>query len=566
MNKKTFIALAVCALTAPAALLFTGCGKHDHTFSTDWTKNATEHWHACTSKDCDATKDKALHVYDDNNDADCNTCGYVRVAVENTLTFNVQPKTFDGTAQGLVQGTDFSLTDGIATVKYKAKDADDSTYTTTAPILAGEYTAKVEAEGNAVYISAQGTIDFTIAKKKITSFNQAKEIQYMGSDSYIENYFEENVDGYGIAVKYCFTGKNVGSTMSSIELVGTHKNNYELVSDSASATIVKRPIILKSTNTLMVYKFGDGWKNTFRLDKDNFVELITGDQVNVTITMNNGSYAVGNKFDVYAGTTITGVETATISGRDADNYVLKGNAKVLLAEKSSEILGNVKDNENYTFGNTGSYDTITWGDKSFTVYGEQGCYIDLIDTTENKDKQIAIKVCAGDKVIAKLVRSGVEGVNYVYSGGVWKEEIGGPATVTFYLLKNVDGYTDAEGRWIYEGDEINLIAEISVEEIASLTINSPSNTPLTALAPNKVYKVTSESEGEYSFEFTKSGNIEIEVKIYSICNDEYSLVNNGTTTGESIDEYANGNQDYYIYITLVNGEGSVRITFMEVVE
>ena len=53
VKKKSIAAFifAIC-LVMPAILLFAACGKHEHTFSSDWTKTETQHWHACTGKNC----------------------------------------------------------------------------------------------------------------------------------------------------------------------------------------------------------------------------------------------------------------------------------------------------------------------------------------------------------------------------------------------------------------------------------------------------------------------------------------------------------------------------------
>lgn len=53
-----------------------GGGSHTHTWSTEWSSDSTQHWHACLG--CSQRKDAADHVFDDDLDADCNICGYVR--------------------------------------------------------------------------------------------------------------------------------------------------------------------------------------------------------------------------------------------------------------------------------------------------------------------------------------------------------------------------------------------------------------------------------------------------------------------------------------------------------
>ena len=54
---------------------------HEHSYGA-WSHDETNHWHACTDADCPdktgSVKDTAAHVYDDAADADCNVCGYVR--------------------------------------------------------------------------------------------------------------------------------------------------------------------------------------------------------------------------------------------------------------------------------------------------------------------------------------------------------------------------------------------------------------------------------------------------------------------------------------------------------
>ena len=37
---------------------------HTHTFATEWSTSSTEHWHACTGKDCTEVADKATHSWD----------------------------------------------------------------------------------------------------------------------------------------------------------------------------------------------------------------------------------------------------------------------------------------------------------------------------------------------------------------------------------------------------------------------------------------------------------------------------------------------------------------------
>ena len=57
--------------------------SHDvHTWSSDWSSDATNHWHACEG--CSEKSDEAAHIYDDDHDTTCNTCGYIRTLGDHT--------------------------------------------------------------------------------------------------------------------------------------------------------------------------------------------------------------------------------------------------------------------------------------------------------------------------------------------------------------------------------------------------------------------------------------------------------------------------------------------------
>ena len=63
MKKLLSIVFAVCVCFSLAVTLVS-CG-HTHTFSEDWTKDETHHWHVCTGKACAEISDKAEHVWND---------------------------------------------------------------------------------------------------------------------------------------------------------------------------------------------------------------------------------------------------------------------------------------------------------------------------------------------------------------------------------------------------------------------------------------------------------------------------------------------------------------------
>ena len=64
----SMLSLSACGGNTPPA--------HEHTWSGEWSSDATNHWHVCEV--CGAKKDEAAHEYDSDHDAICNVCGYER--------------------------------------------------------------------------------------------------------------------------------------------------------------------------------------------------------------------------------------------------------------------------------------------------------------------------------------------------------------------------------------------------------------------------------------------------------------------------------------------------------
>lgn len=98
---------------------FTVPQTHSHTWATAWSSDANGHWHACTAEGCDIT-DYAncgetgaaygAHVYTNDQDITCNTCGYTRsVALYGTVSITGTAK-IGGTLTASVSGAPSGVT------------------------------------------------------------------------------------------------------------------------------------------------------------------------------------------------------------------------------------------------------------------------------------------------------------------------------------------------------------------------------------------------------------------------------------------------------------------------
>ena len=110
------------------------------------------------------------HRYTDENDVDCNDCGYVRSLTGKGSFNTLAAKTYNAGAQG-VASTDYTVNEAIKAlceIQYKVKDANDSTYTTTAPTNAGTYEVRIYCRGNATYLRGEvAKAEFVINKYEV---------------------------------------------------------------------------------------------------------------------------------------------------------------------------------------------------------------------------------------------------------------------------------------------------------------------------------------------------------------------------------------------------------------
>lgn len=110
------------------------------------------------------------HRYTDENDVDCNDCDYVRSLTGKGSFNTLSAKTYNAGAQG-VASSDYTVNEAIkdlCEIQYKVKDANDSTYTTTAPTNAGTYEVRIYCRGNATYLRGEvAKAEFVINKYEV---------------------------------------------------------------------------------------------------------------------------------------------------------------------------------------------------------------------------------------------------------------------------------------------------------------------------------------------------------------------------------------------------------------
>ena len=335
-------------------------GTATHTYGTEWTKDESGHWHEST---CDATapthdvmkRDFAAHTFDEGVEtkpADfgvvgekkftCTVCGYSYTqeipalgAKDNTISFAndlVDEKTYDGLAFIIDPAKVNRKGDGEITITYKGEN--DTAFSETAPINAGEYTVKATVKGTAEWKGGEITTTIMINKREITlpaDVFEGKLGENLESGKFGLACINVAVDTNNV-VEWVTIGAPetyyaIGIHTISATVLTVDNDNFELnkgVYDTVRFTVWNAPD-----------SFYAGIKDVFTFPGNSDVMINTiiangtvkkGDQILVNEI---GKIITVNKIEKDTGTSVTEVETAT-AGEEVGLRISEGVTKAEL--------------------------------------------------------------------------------------------------------------------------------------------------------------------------------------------------------------------------------------------
>ena len=317
-------------------------GTATHTYGTEWKNDESGHWHDST---CDATAPThdaikgnfAAHTFDEGVEtkpADygvvgekkftCTVCRYSYTqeidalgAKDNAISFAndlVDEKTYDGLAFIIDPAKVNRKGDGEITITYKGEN--DTAFSETAPINAGEYTVKATVKGTAEWKGGEITTTIMINKREIT----------LPRDVF-EGKLGENLE----SGKFGLTCINVAADTNNVVewvTIGAPETYYAIGIHTISATVLtvdndnfELNKGVYDTVRFTVWNAPDsfyaGIKDVFTFPGNSDVMINTiiangtvkkGDQILVNEI---GKIITVNKIEKDTGTSVTEVETAT---------------------------------------------------------------------------------------------------------------------------------------------------------------------------------------------------------------------------------------------------------------
>ena len=335
-------------------------GTATHTYGEEWKKDESGHWHDST---CDATAPThdaikgnfAAHTFDEGVEtkpADygvvgekkftCTVCEYSYTqeipalgAKDNTISFAndlVDEKTYDGLAFIIDPAKVNRKGDGEITITYKGEN--DTAFSETAPINAGEYTVKATVKGTAEWKGGEITTTIMINKREIT----------LPADVF-ERKLGENLE----SGKFGLTCINVAADTNNVVewvTIGAPETYYAIGIHTISATVLtvdndnfelNKGVYdtVKFTVWNAPDSFYAGIKDVFTFPSSSDVMINTiiangtvkkGDQILVNEI---GKIITVNKIEKDTGTSVTEVETAT-AGEEVGLRISEGVTKAEL--------------------------------------------------------------------------------------------------------------------------------------------------------------------------------------------------------------------------------------------
>ena len=309
-GKKIFAIIAVSAtLCLGGAIALAGCGdnggstKHEqHTYAEGWSSNETHHWHAATCEDKDDLKIEDMlgygaHVYDDDNDVDCNTCGKIR-EIETPVTLG----DLTGTVTVTVGGTG-NLAGATVSIGGKTAKTDEN----------GKYTVSGLQPGTEVAITIThpacndytGTVNIVAGSNTLNQKLTPKGVAEIG-----KTYLQLQAMAATDKTDFPYGGSAIWETNDG-KKVETHNEGTCLVADGENEDMVSvlyQKVAVTAANSKMMFRvrgFGDSGDCSFAVrvvDINGYAkaDLKAKGSDEVWQTMDSQSYFISYEYDLSA--------------------------------------------------------------------------------------------------------------------------------------------------------------------------------------------------------------------------------------------------------------------------
>ena len=484
MKRKSIITvLALVLVLALSLSIFSACNKK-HKYSSEWKFDEKTHWHECTTKKHTDTSEKLPHEFKEEivKAADygvvgekkftCEKCGYSYTedidalgAKDNEIVLvagKTLGKEYDGEVISITKD-DFVIEGNRApTIMFKAKGADDNTYTATAPKKVGEYTVKVSVAATAEWKSVTKTFDFAITPMVISvdwEHPYDNKNVFSGEPA-------ELLEGEEAMITVTMSSANVGATVQSFEITGKDAGNYSLAREDVNVEIVKADINFEISNASAFNELFFVGATNIPDPTTNYVEIGTGYGAKTVVWekhLGDGVWSRTLTKDEVVGA--AGEYRVRIQYAEGDNYNFGATQYVSFTIKKESVLtikNIIGPDGNPIAGITDSALGIKYGENRINMQAQIDGLCEYLTNTDNAEKYFIIRVQCGETVIARFERRGVQttsDLHYVYTHGGMSFDNDRVTNMHFDLF-GANEYVSAEGKWI-GNEDLEITIEIT---------------------------------------------------------------------------------------------------------
>ena len=575
MKRKSIIAvLALVLVLALSLSIFSACNKK-HKYSSEWKFDEKTHWHECTTKKHTDTSEKLPHEFKEEivKAADygvvgekkftCKDCGYSYTedidalgAKDNEIKLQdgkTLDKTYDGSAVDVSDKFSFNG-NGEVTLMFKAKGADDNTYTATAPKKVGEYTVKVSVAATAEWKSATKTFDFAITPMVISV---AWEPTYNNSNTFT-GAPAELLPGDEAMITVTMSSANVGAEVQSFEITGKDAGNYSLAREDVNVEIIKADINFEISNASAFNELFFVGATNIPDPTTNYVEIGTGygeRTIEWIRHLGDGVWSRTLTKDEVVGT--AGEYRVRIKYAEGDNYNFGATQYVSFTVKKESVLtikNIIGPDGNPIAGIADSTLGIKFGEDRINMQAQIDGLCEYLTNTDNAEKYFIIRVQCGETVIARFERRGVQttsDLSYVYTYGGMSFDNDRVSGMHFDLF-GANEYVSAEGKWIGDEDLEVTIEITDSKDHPVLSKDSLQNSSSVGGGQIAVFEVQLPEGNDIicTFDVSWSGvpkNIEM-VLYDAVTGSETSIVVNKVGENKFSFTETSGRKSFYLYV------------------
>ena len=576
MKRKSIITvLALVLVLALSLSIFSACNKK-HKYSSEWKFDEKTHWHECTTKKHTDTSEKLPHEFKEEivKAADygvvgekkftCKDCGYsytedidalgakdneIKLAEGKTLG-----KEYDGEVISITKG-DFVI-DGNRepSFMFKAKGADDNTYTATAPKKVGEYTVKVSVAATAEWKSATKTFDFAITPMVISV---AWEHPYDNKNVF-SGEPAELIPGEEATITVTMSSANVGAEVQSFEITGKDAGNYSLAREDVNVEIVKADINFEISNASAFNELFFVGATNIPDPTTNYVEIGTGygeRTIEWIMHLGDGVWSRTLTKDEVVGT--AGEYRVRIKYAEGDNYNFGATQYVSFTVKKESVLtikNIIGPDGNPIAGIADSTLGIKYGEDRINMQAQIDGLCEYLTNADNAEKYFIIRVQCGETVIARFERRGVQttsDLHYVYTYGGMSFD-NDRVTGMHFDLFGANEYVSAEGKWIGNEDLEVTIEITDSKDHPVLSKDSLQNSSSVGGGQVAVFEVQLPEGNDIicTFDVSWSGSPKnIEMVLYdAVTGSETSIVVNKVGENKFTFTETSGRKSFYLYV------------------